>query len=482
MKVIVEPEKKIPVVEEVDVIVAGGGIAGVAAAVAAARSQANVLLIERDGFLGGVATAGLMASMGNRFFTGDGRLVVRGIALEMVERLVRLGGTSAAWKSLLVPKIPFDPEIFKLVLTEMVREAGIKVYLHTVVADAITSAEKLEGVIVESKSGREAILGKAVVDATGDADVAARAGAPFHHEPTGSNSLEFRMANVDLQRTYKYFKENPERYPSDMDAPRSFEEFEKNWLENGFFYYPHGGGRKPGSNMAMLVEKALERGDFSKERGIITGLDAFGMDGCAWNNTVIINSNFSRIDDLDVREESKAEIEARRICFYVAEFLKKYVPGFERSFIIETASDLGVRFTRWVTGEYTLTKEEVERGAKFEDVVGVGSAGFPGAAFEIPYRCTIPQEVEGLLVASGKSASTNPKGLLRGMTTCILLGQAAGTAAALAATNHTALRELSIRRLQRSLVNQDVYLGDENRLGELGLLSNLDLGLVKKNI
>ena len=470
MKTITEPERKTPVVEDMDVIVAGGGISGVAAAVAAARSGADVLLVERNGFLGGVATASLMASIGNRFFADGGRLVVRGIALEMVERLVDRGGTSAGWRSPLVPKIPFDPEVFKLILLEMVDEADVRLYLHTIVADAVVSGGRVKGLILESKSGREVVLGKAVVDATGDADVAARAGAPFSYEPPGSNSLEFRMANVDLQKTYEYFKEEPERYPSDVDAPRSFEEFERNWLENGFFYYPHGGGRKPGSNIAILVERALERGDFSKDMGIITGLDAFGMDGLAWNNTVIINSNFSRIDDLDVREASKAEVAARKACFYIAEFLRKYVPGFERAFIVETAPNLGVRVTRRIKGEYTFTKEERDKSAKFDDVIGVGSTGFPGTPFEIPYRCIIPKGIEGLLVASGKSASTEPRGLLRGMTHCILLGQAAGTATALAAKTATLPREVNIKELQRTLLKQDVYLGDEDRLRELGLL------------
>lgn len=469
MKIIIEPERKTPVVEEVDVIVAGGGIAGVAAAVSAARNQAETLLIERNGFLGGVATAGLMASMGNVFFARGQKLVVRGIALEMIERLVEMGGTSAGWKSTLVPKIPFDPEIFKKVLIEMVEEAGVNLYLHTFVVDTVMSGNRLKGVMVESKSGREAILGKVVVDATGDADVAARSGAAFNYHPPGSNSLEFRMGNVDLQKTYEYFKENPERYPFDVDAPRSFEEFERNWLENGFFYYPHGGGMKPSSNIALLVEKAVERGDYSKEKGMCTGLDAFGMDGLAWNRTVIVNSNFTQIDDLNVREESKAEIETRKNCFYAAEFLKKYVPGFENAFVIATAPDLGVRVTRWILGEHILTEEERRSGAKFDDVIGVASTGFPGAPFEIPYRCIIPQNVEGLMVASGKSASTERRGMLRGMTTCILLGQAAGTASALAAEVGVPPRKLDIRKLQGTLMKQDVYVGDEARLRELGL-------------
>jgi len=470
MKSIIEPEKEISVIDEVDVIVAGGGISGVAAVVAAARMNMKALLVERNGFLGGVATAGLMSSMGNRFFANGEKLVVRGIALEIVEKLVEKKGTSAGWKSPLVPKIPFDPEIFKLVLLEMAEDENVKLYLHTFVADVVTLKNDLKGLIIESKSGREAILGKIVIDATGDADVSARAGAPFIYEPPGSSSLEFRMGNVDLQRTYEYFKEDPKRYPSDVDAPRTFWEFERNWLENGFFYYPHGGGRKRGSNLSVLVRKAIEDGEFSTEMGMITGLDAFGMDGLGCNKTVIINSNFSRIDDLDVREASKAEVEARKSCFYVAEFLRKYVPGFEEAFIIETAIDLGVRYTRRIIGEYTLTRQEIEGGARFEDVIGVGSTGYPGRPYEIPYRCIVPKKVENLLVASGKSASTQPHGLLRGMTTCILLGQAAGVAAATSIKEGKSLRRLDVKELQTSLLKQDVYLGDEERLRELGLV------------
>ncbi|MDH5441717.1 MAG: FAD-dependent oxidoreductase, partial [Candidatus Bathyarchaeota archaeon] len=142
MKSITEREKRTPVAEEAEVIVAGAGIAGVAAAVASARSGAKTLLVERNGLLGGVATAGLMASMGNKFFA-NGELVIRGIALEILERLVQMGGTSAGWKSPLTPKIPFDPEVFSLVLLEMVKEANVGLYLHTMAVETIMSEDCL---------------------------------------------------------------------------------------------------------------------------------------------------------------------------------------------------------------------------------------------------------------------------------------------------------------------------------------------------
>jgi len=270
----------------------------------------------------------------------------------------------------------------------------------------------------EFKSGREAILSKVLVDATGDADAAYKAGVPYRYEPPGSSSLEFRMGNVNLYRTYEYFKENPERYPSRRDFPRTFEEFERNWIENGLFYYPHGGGAEPGSNIAVLVERAIREGRYSKERGIVKRLDLFGMDGLASNNTVIINTGVVSVDDLDVRVESKAEAEARKACFYAAEFLRRYVPGFEEAFIIATAPSLGVRVTRWIIGEYTLTADEAHRGVKFPDVISVNTTK-EYTEFDIPYRCMIPLKVDGLIIASGKSVSTDPRGLLRGMTTCM---------------------------------------------------------------
>lgn len=469
MRGIIESGRRIDVVDEVDVIVAGGGIAGVAAAVSAARCGVNVALIERNGFLGGVATAGLMCSIGNRFFIDGGEMVVRGVAEEAVGRLSAKGGTGSGWINQLVPKIPFDPEIFKLVLDEMVEEAGVHLYLYSHFANAIRAKDRLRGVIIEDRTGREAIEGSVTVDCTGDADVAARAGAPFEHNPPGSSSLEFRMANVDLQRAYEFFKQNPERYPSDVDAPRSFGEFEWNWLENGFFYYPHGGGSKEGSNIAVLVEEAVGGGDYVKGFGLCSGLDAYGMDGLRASGTIIINSNFERINELDTRLMSKATCDARKACFKAAGFLKDNLPGFENSFIVSTAQELGVRVTRHIVGEHVLTREDAN--TKFFDVIGVGSTGFPGRPFEIPYRCMLPKKVEGLIVASGKAVSTRPGGYLRGMTTCMVLGQAAGVAAALVAKQRATARKIDVRGMQSELLSQKAYLGNGERLKGLDLSS-----------
>ena len=158
MKTIVEPRREIPVAREVEVIVAGAGMSGIAAATASARNGADTLLVERNGVVGGVATAGLELGWANHYFTLDGELLAKGIGLELIERLVGSGGTSPGWAG--HRKITFDPEIFQYVVLEMIEEAGITLLTHTTVSDAIVRNGGLEGLVVENKSGRQAILVK----------------------------------------------------------------------------------------------------------------------------------------------------------------------------------------------------------------------------------------------------------------------------------------------------------------------------------
>lgn len=205
---------------------------------------------------------------------------------------------------------------------------------------------------------------------------------------------------------------------------------------------------------------------------MVSRLDVFGMDGMAWNKTVIINTGRVSMDNFDLRQASQAELDARRMTRYAASFLRKYVPGFEDAFIISTAPSLGVRITRWIDGEYVLSREEVKAGCRFDDVVALHvTKALKGNSVQcdIPYGCVIPRNVDSLLIGSGKSVSTAPPGLLRGMGSCMFLGEATGTAAALSAKLGATPRSLDVKELQKALVRQGAYIGDEDRLQELGV-------------
>lgn len=486
-----EPSRKIPVLDEMDVVVAGGGLSGVAAAVASARAGAKTTLIERNGILGGVATSGLMSSMTHWFFSSKGKLMLRGIALELVEKLVDMGGTIPKWRAAELPQLPFDQEIFRYILVDIVKKAGVSVLFHSFTSDVLVQNQRVKTTILESKSGRSALLSKIVVDATGDADIIAKAGAPFKYSPPGSNSLEFLMDDVDMQKTFEFFKQNREKWKliENLDVPTTYEEFERNWVQRGMFHLPHTGGCIEKSPLWSLVQKAVENGDYARTKGNCVRLDAFGLFGLRINDTIVVNTGFFlNVDELDVKEISKAEMEARILIPYVANFLRKYVPGFEKAKVIASPSDLGVRYTRWIEGEYVLTVDDQLRESRFDDVVGVlpltGSwSTFAHLRdkrelleirkkeryFDVPYRCMLPKKLKNVIVASGKTVSTDPRAILRGQVSCLLLGQAAGVAAALAAKQNTALQNIKIRDLQRVLLCQNVYLGDESRLVELGL-------------
>ncbi|MCD6520488.1 MAG: FAD-dependent oxidoreductase [Anaerolineae bacterium] len=469
-----EPGREIELLATIDVLVAGGGVSGCAAAVAAARAGAETVLVERNGVLGGVATAGLMANIGNLLLDRNGRLVIRGITKEVIDRLVVRGAASAQWASREVPGIVVDSEQLKLVLARMLREAGVRVLNYTWAARPIMEGSWVRGAFVETKEGRRAILASVVVDATGEADLAARAGCPMRWT-SGTASLEFKMGRVHLEELYNHFKEHPETFPVGMDMVKGFAEFERNWLERGIFFFPHGGGTK-----WDIFQQAIADGVFIPRRGELWRLDAVGLYGLRWLDSVIVNSNFWRVETLAPERVSRVQMEAQEACYYVADFMKKHVPGFEDAYIVQMASDLGIRVTRGIEGEATLTGESARESQPvfFDDVIGCRPAVADysrtgeflwGHTFDIPYGVLLPREVEGLLVGSGKSVSCQPQELIRGMSTCMVLGQAAGVAAALAAKKGVPPRKLDVRSLQRTLLEQGAYLGDKERLRELGL-------------
>lgn len=461
-----EPARQIPITYDNDVIVCGGGVTGCAAALSAALGGARVRLVERNGVLGGVATAGLMANITNMFMTYHGVTVVKGIPEAIIERMVAEGGTRPNWHRAELPGIVIDPEIFKLVLTDMLKEAGVEVLLHAMTVGVIKEGNRVRGVILESKSGREAAMAANVIDATGDSDVVHYAGAPYRME-TADGSMEFRLANVDMDKAVAYFGEHREHFPTDVDYVRNYDSFERNWREYGFYFVPHG----LGATFKPWVD-AVERGEYKAKDGEWYGLNVFGMYGLRGDGTVVINSNFHHISSMDVREFTRVEMEARRMCHRAAEFLRTHLPGFENAKLIATAEDWGQRVTRWIDGRQTLTKQDAQAGRKWGEVIG--RAPFkepdePVCGFEIPYGVMVPRDVDGLLAPSGKTISTNPRAMIRGMSFCMTLGEAAGVAAALGARQGLPAGDVTIRDIQRQLVKQGAYLGDPERLAELGL-------------
>ncbi len=413
-----------------DVIVAGGGTAGVAAAVASGRNGADTILIERYGFLGGTMTAGLV----NPFmpFHAGGEQIIRGIFQEMIDRLKEMDGYDEDTKA-------FDAEAMKLVCDEMVREAGVKLLLHTCIIDALTQGDKICGVEIHNKSGRQVVLGRIVVDATGDGDVAVMAGASYEKGRrrdglTQPMTLNFRMGGVDV-----------DRIPSSGEINRLFEEAKA----EGKITFPR---RK------VLYFPTTRKGEIH------------------FNTTRIIRVDGTKAEDL-----TYAEVEGRRQMMELVRFLRERVPGFENAYLLTSGVQVGVRETRRIIGEYVLTGDDIVKARKFMDVIARGSywidihnpvgEGFeenpysgksppPGESYDIPYRCLIPKGVENLLVAGRCISSTHEaQAAIRVIPIVVAIGQAAGTAAALSAKLGVTPRELDISLLQETLKRQGANLG-----------------------
>jgi hypothetical protein len=403
MEYIVEKERETPVISETDIIVAGGGVAGVAAALAASRNGAKVQLIERYGQLGGLATGGLVTLL-----LGYGRYE-SGINREIGEYLLQnhFGVVESAGKRVWLDgmgltslkRVKYDGEELKYLLNEMVLRENIELLFHSLIVDVVKEDGAVRGLILEGKSGRQAVLGKRVIDATGDGDVLARAGAKHVSEmhPWGV-SLCHRFGNVDLDKALTYQRENEEQFNAIRAELETLLGFKFWW----------GPSSLPKVTLSMAPH--------------------------------ILGYNV-----LDVHDLTRAEIQSRRIIKTAFTFLRERMPGFEDAFILETAPQLGIRAGRRLVGEYALSKEEILNGVRFNNAV-------IRSIYDVPYGCLLPQRIDSLLVA-GRCVSGTEEGReeLRLICPCIATGQAAGTAAALSLLENVQPRSLDIRRLQTAL-------------------------------
>ncbi len=408
-----EPASDIPVTREADVVVVGGGPAGLAAAIASARNGARTVLVEQFGYLGGTATASLMACI-NGFrnqVEPDLTQVVRGIAEEIVLELKRLGGLGKSpYPQKPHPTEPgrleysyaVDTEKFKYVTLRMCVDAGVDLMFHTYFCQSIVEAGAIGGVIVENKSGRQVLMARVVVDASGDADVAARAGAPF----------------------WQTVKD---------EAPR---------LNDSLMYRIEFGSSRP-------------EGAFRCD---------FGTNAVVWGPGVSEPINGADGDGL-----SRGEIETRLGVYEDFAAKQEKNPALADAKVVETPPLLGVRQTRFVEGQYKLTAEDAIEGRRFDDVVAISPCAIihyygyrrylEHEGYDIPYRCLVPKNVDNLLVAGRCiSSEQQPYESHRAMANIMAIGQAAGTAAALCCSTNSTPRKLEVRKLQETLIEQGAEL------------------------
>ncbi len=424
MKSVREAAREIPVRAEVDVLVAGGGPGGLGAAVGAGRAGARTLMVEAMGCLGGQSTHALVVCW-SRSWRG-------GLYQEIRDRLEAEGALVGAG---------IDVEATKRLFDDLALDAGVDVLFNALAVEPIVEEGVIRGAVIESKSGREAVLARRVVDATGDGDLAARAGCPFEKGRREDGrlqpcSLMFRMMNVDKERA---------------QPVHSFED-----------YTPF-----PNGNAQELAERWSDRGDLPEyvRHTLIYYLPGPGE--------VLINmSNVPGIDATKVEDVSRAYVTLRKQIPPIARFLKAEIPGFENAFVADSGWFLGVRETRRIMGEYLLTKEDVLGGKRFED--GIGQAFFamdihdpkgnrgttvekPVRHYEIPYRCLTPRGVENLLIAGRPiSATHEAHASLRVIPICLGIGQAAGTAAAISIAEDRTPREVDGKALRVRLASLGV--------------------------
>jgi hypothetical protein len=453
-KTVQEKARDTRVYRETDVVVVGGGPGGVGAALAAARNGADTILVERYGHLGGMATGGLVTAipvMSDIY----GKRLLGGICWEWIERLDKweaafypkeheLGSSEkmvvkywadrsifATRLGRVVLSVNIDPEIMKCLLSDMMEEAGVKQVLHSWGTETIMEGNEAKGIIFESKSGRQAILGKVIIDSTGDGDLLPSAGAAFDDniDPKlriKKLSLEFMMGNVDVHRAEDFRFSQPQRHAELMS------ELEK---LGGF---PSGG--------RMFMKSGLKDQD----------------------NYVMFDQRYNVSSQTDIDELARIEITGRKNILRTYAFYKKYVPGFEHCYLALSAPQLGTRGARRVDGEYFLTTKDMDSPELFKDTIAVfpdldrGEASMKHPHMYIPYRCLVPESVENLLVGcrafSSDDVTNNYFNLI---PHCIAFGEAAGTAAAIAVKDGIKVRNVNYAALQQQLIKQGVILPEE---------------------
>lgn len=450
-------QQELPVYRSVDVVVVGAGPAGIGAAVAAARNGAKTLVFEAHGCIGGMGTSGMVSPFMTSYDAPCENMIIRGVFEELVNRMVEIGGAVdpkdvrneqpyASYFHIGHNNVtPFEPHTFKLIGMRMLRESGAELLLQTQFVNVIKDGDRITGVVINNKDGLSVIEAKIVIDCSGDADVAARAGVNYimGNEEDGNlqpASMFMRIADADMDVVNAHMAEHSDEIRP-FFGPFSWiiKEFPEDW-DN----FPRG---------EICIFADVTPGEFS--------------------------INCSRILDIDATKAehvTRATMIGQEQCQHIFQFMKKHAPGFENSRIIATADAIGIRETRHIEGEYKLTGDEVAACKVHEDAIACmatnmdthnkdnpgGSFFIPknGPFFTVPYLCLVPKGISNLLVAGRAiSADAIAGSAIRMMPSCMAFGQAAGTAAAMCAAQGIAPKNVDVQVLRKTLVEQGQFVG-----------------------
>jgi hypothetical protein len=451
MKHITEEARSTPVLCETEVLVVGSGPGGLAAAIAAARAGAQTILLDRYGCFGGVITQVGVESIA--WYRHEDTVEAGGIGREFEERARVMGGTQPESQSM---SEALDPEMFKVVADELVREAGVEPLLHCPAAEPLLDGDAVTGVITESKSGRRAILAKRIIDATGDADIAFRAGAPCRTTPPDEAmgvTVTFSCSGVDKRRFLSYVAEKAPTYADWGTGWRII---------------------TTGRDDDLFSPYLQEPFDLAREAGLIP--DAITSIGGTWGRledtgeATYLNMIYLRgYDCTDVRDLTRAETEGRRQALMAIEALRRFTPGFEDARLRTFGMTLGTRDSRKIVGRYDLTGHDVRSEARFEDSVGIfpefldgyGTLVLPttGRYFQVPYGILVPRGIDNLLVAGRCVAGDKTShAATRNQMCCAVTGQAAGVAAAVSLKDGRSTGQADVGSIRTELGRQGVRL------------------------
>jgi ribulose 1,5-bisphosphate synthetase/thiazole synthase len=451
--VYVEPPKALPILASCDVLVVGAGPAGLSAALAARRAGADVVLLERYGCFGGAITTVGMETLA--WYRYEGTIESEGIGVEMERRAAAMGGTV---------KWPYndseclDADFFKVVADHLVRESGIRPILHCYAVDVIfeEGSNRLKGIITESKSGRQVVLARRIIDCTGDADIAHLAGASYRKTPKDKMlgmTTVFNASGVDKGRFLEYTEAKPATYA----------DWSRTWQQ-----------QTTGKEEALRSPYLDKEFDEARALGVIAQ-DSTNLGG-SWSSLTDAgeanNLNLAHMygyDPTDVQDLTRAEMQGRAEALQALMALKAVVPGFEKAKLRNFSMTIGVRDSRKILGRYDLTGDDVRNQAKFDDSIGIFPEFIDGYAvlilpstgryFEVPYGCMVPLEVDNLLVAGRCVAGDMVShAAMRNMMACTVTGQGAGAAAAVSLQKNVSTASVDMADVQAELQRQGVRL------------------------